>query len=294
MKIIKIHGGLGNQMFQYAFAKACAIHSGEDVYLDISNYTKNINNKKGIDSIHNGYELKRLFNIDLPEADIKDVKKAGTLPDSLFHRVQRKYFTKKTHFIERGLQPVNLELLKPGKKIYLEGYWQSEDYFTECSDTIRQAFDFKLSPAQKNTDLLKEHKNLVSIHVRRGDYLNQSGFAVCTEEYYSAAIKYMKDKIEDSIFLIFSDDILWCKDFFKSLITPEKCIFVDWNCGMDSWQDMYLMAHCKGNIIANSTFSWWGAWLNNSSEKIVVAPKTWCTLPDFDVSRLVPDSWIRL
>ena len=294
MKIIKIQGGLGNQMFQYAFAKSCAMHSGDDIYLDISNYTKNINNKKGIDSIHNGYELEHLFNIDLPEADMKSVLKLGTLPDSFLHRFKRKYLTKKTHYIEKGLQAVNLELLKSSKNLYLEGYWQSEDYFSECTDVIRQAFDFKLTPAQKNLDLLKEHKNLVSIHVRRGDYLNQTGFAVCTEDYYSAAIKYMKEKFTDSIFLIFSDDILWCKDFFKSLIDSDKCMFVDWNCGADSWQDMYLMSRCKGNIIANSTFSWWAAWLNNSSDKCVVAPKNWCTLPDFDVSRLVPDSWIRL
>lgn len=294
MRIIKIHGGLGNQMFQYAFAKSCAIHSGDDIYLDISTYKKNINNKKGIDSLHNGYELERLFNLDLPEADIKDVLKLGTLPDTFLHRFQRKYLTKKTHYIERGLQSVNQELLKSNKNLYLEGYWQSEDYFSNCADVIRKAFEFKISPDQKNQDLLKDNKNLVSIHVRRGDYLKLSGFAVCTEEYYSDAIKYMKEKFADAIFLVFSDDISWCRDFFKIIINPDKCIFVDWNTGFNSWQDMYLMSHCKGNIIANSTFSWWGAWLNNSSDKCIVAPKKWCTLPEFDVSRLVPDSWIRL
>ena len=295
MKIIKIHGGLGNQMFQYAFAKSCSLNSGEDVFIDISSYKTGKSPMGKIDTFHNGYELESLFHIDLPVANERLVRRFGTIPDSFLHKVRRKFFPKKSHFIERGLKGVDLSLLNSGSDMYLEGYWQSEDYFSSCVDAVMDSFRFKPPVSERNLSLLNSGRNYVSIHVRRGDYLHQDGFFVCTDAYYKEAVSYMNERLSNNpCYLVFSDDIPWCKAMFSGILTDNNVKFIDWNLGNDSWQDMFLMTQCSGNIIANSTFSWWGAWLNGNNSKLVVAPKVWCNVPSYNVSRLVPDSWIRL
>ena len=140
-------------------------------------------------------------------------------------------------------------------------------------------------------DIIKSKQSPISIHVRRDDYLSSkyvSGFGgICTIEYYNKAVERIKEEVIDPVFYIFSDDINWCRENLKL----EQGVFIDWNTGKESWQDMFLMSQCKHNIIANSSFSWWGAWLNSNSEKIVIAPRIWWNGLKDDV---VPDSWIRI
>lgn len=175
------------------------------------------------------------------------------------------------------------------------GTWQSEKFFIDAKKMVRQVFVFNESLLSGETLELKNRilaENSVSIHIRRGDYLNNqynNGFAgVCTEEYYSKAIDLITKKVDQSVYYVFTDDKDWVSEHFKI----ENAIYVNINSGEDSWQDMYLMSRCKHNIIANSSFSWWGAWLNANPDKIVIAPKLWWRL--FEHDDVVPESWIRI
>lgn len=303
MKIVKIHGGLGNQMFQYAFARSLEAH-GQDVLLDISLYDKKII-RGGINYCHNGFELDRVFNVTYTIAKKSTVKKIATLPDNLLSRIRRKYFTKKTHYIDKVFK-YTPELFDNQKDLYVEGYWQSEKYFAQITDSIRKELTFKLPLSSPSLELLKKSSHNentkvdASIHIRRGDYLNGKTHAVCTEVYYNNAIVYALKKSEISRFLVFSNDIEWCKTQLDFHDTPV--IFVDWNTGCDSWQDMAIMSQCPVNIIANSTFSWWAAWLNTCPNKQIIAPAIWNlrelgykdSYYTFDYSDIVPKSWDRL
>lgn len=303
MKIVKIQGGLGNQMFQYAFARSLEAH-GHTVFLDTSLYNKMII-RGGINYCHNGFELAQLFNVKFNIAEISTVKRIATRPNNLLNRVKRKYFTKKTHYIDKTFK-YTPEIFSNQENIYLEGYWQSEKYFEAIADSIRKEFTFKLPLSKRSLQLLEENpvngnpKLDASIHIRRGDYLNGKTHAVCTEKYYNNAIQHAVKNSTISRFLVFSNDIEWCKTELNFQDIPV--IFVDWNTGTDSWQDMALMCQCQVNIIANSSFSWWAAWLNSNKNKQVIAPAIWNRREldyndpyyKFDYSDIVPKSWERI
>ena len=179
------------------------------------------------------------------------------------------------------------------KRVY-RGTWQSEQYFSDFCDEIKEAFLFKtksLNEKTRSVDRIIQVQNSVSVHVRRSDYLSgvyKSGFGgICTLEYYNKAMDYISERISDAHFYVFSDDIEWCRQNF----TDKSISFIDWNVRDDSWQDMYLMSHCKHNIIANSTFSWWGAYLNRNPESIIIAPSVWWNGIKDDI---VPKRWTRL
>lgn len=184
----------------------------------------------------------------------------------------------------------------------LIGNWQNEDYFRDSCYIIRDAFQFPdtLSPrTARLMDSLKSMSNSVSIHVRRGDYLSPQFckyyVGVCTDEYYIKAIETICAKIESPRFVVFSDDIAWSMENFP---LQSNAIVVDWNQGEDSWQDMLLMSCCKHHIIANSSFSWWGAWLGDLQGKtITVCPKRWYADDKWekDAGQFVPcHSWVKV
>ena len=311
MKIVKINGGLGNQMFQFAFYKALQHSNNNDVFIDLSAY-QGKQFQDGINLLHNGFELPELFSITYQEAPLKDVKKLSTQPTNLLNRVLRKYFTKKTHFIDKNFG-FNKELIsKPlPSNIYLEGYWQTEKYFSNIKDEILRDFSFKTPLSKKNLDILEDAgTETVSIHIRRGDYLKTQTLNVCSKDYYLNAIKLLFSKANPKSILVFSDDIPWCKSDLKLeeyitnilKLNNIKIFYIDWNTGKDSYQDMQLMSKCKYHIIANSSFSWWGAYLDPNPEKIVIAPSVWNLRelnPSIDryyknsYNDILPSSWIR-
>jgi hypothetical protein len=183
------------------------------------------------------------------------------------------------------------------KIVYYSGYWQSEKYFENAEDIIRQQFSFndKLIN-EKNKALIKQYlnKNTVSIHIRRGDYVTNTDANIllggsCDLSYYENAISYIKKNVSQPYFQFFSDDIDWVREHFIDLGNVQ---FIDWNHQTDSWQDMMLMSKCKHNVIANSSFSWWGAWLNNNANKIVIAPSKWFN--SHETLDIVPENWIRI
>lgn len=161
---------------------------------------------------------------------------------------------------------------------------------------MRNAFSFNLSCTSEktqNTAKLIQRKNSISIHIRRGDYLNPANSSVfgniCTLSYYQKSIKWFNDSFQDISFFVFSDDITWVKE---NLQFPSEVYYIDWNSGNNSWEDMCLMSLCKHNIVANSTFSWWGAWLNSNPEKLVLCPPKY-TNSDNGID-LFPKTWIRI
>ena len=179
---------------------------------------------------------------------------------------------------------------------YMSGYWQSENYFESNRSILINDFSFRIPLNARNADALRliSSSNSVSIHIRRGDYLHNANakatHGLCSLEYYHKAIRLIKATIGKPRFFIFSDDMLWVK---AHLEPEEDCIFVDWNFGVDSYNDMRLMSLCKHNIIANSSFSWWGAWLNRNPDKVIIAPKRWFAGKIND-SNIIPSSWIRI
>ena len=305
MRIVKISGGLGNQMFQYAFARSMQTRTGEDVLLDVSLYESF--------SVHNGFELNTLFNCNLKFADAREVDSIASRQNTFVSRLRRKYFRKKTHYLDRkgGYQPELFDKSTSNglRDCYYEGYWQTEKYFIDVADDIKKDFVFKKNLSEKS-EQLKDliDQNTVSVHVRHGDYANLPNFnSICTESYYKNAFNYLFEHRTINKVLVFSNDITWCKEKLPGIVkeakknalnTPEF-IFVDWNTGLDSWQDMALMSYCRCNIISNSTFSWWGAWLNNNSEKMVIAPEIWAYprkngYYQFSYDNVIPDSWKKV
>lgn len=292
MIITQVIGGLGNQMFQYATARALAIRLNTDLLLDIAAYDA----KK----MHQGFELQRIFNIHAGIANSEDVRRVlgwqafpgvGRL---LRHRIFSRFrsgtwFAEPHYFYWDGLSHATEEC-------YLSGYWQSERYFADAAAILRAEFAFTLPASEQNARLAQqiEAANSISLHVRRGDYVsNNKSHAVhgsCSPEYYRRAVQYMAQQVADPHFYIFSDDMEWVR---QELRLPFPCKYVENNRGSESYNDMRLMSLCKHHIIANSTFSWWGAWLNSSPQKIVIAPERWF-VDDRNTADLYPKGWIRL
>jgi len=183
--------------------------------------------------------------------------------------------------------------------IYLEGYWQSEDYFDRNKNEIRDSLKYPSKLDPKN-ELAREDlysKNTISVHIRRGDYVMNpvylKRYGICSLQYYKEAIQYMTDKVSHPKICVFTDDPEWVKD---NLVLPASYSLVDWNRGPDSWKDLVLMTSCKYHIIANSTFSWWGAWLGETEDSIIIAPKQWYADNELNELKknIVPERWIRL
>lgn len=180
---------------------------------------------------------------------------------------------------------------------YLQGYWQSEKYFSEIADVLREDFKFRQPLSEINAQWADKitQCHSISLHIRRGDYVSNpmthKVHGVCQLDYYYRAIEYITSLIDDPVFFVFSDEAEWAK---SNLEISHPVYYVENNTGQESYNDMRLMSLCRHHIIANSTFSWWGAWLNNSPEKIVIAPQKWFATSDKDDSDLIPKTWIRI
>ena len=282
MKIVNITGGLGNQMFQYAFALALQHqHPDEQGYIDTHHYHTILFKKfKGI-NLHNGYEIDTVFpKAKLPIADFFQLAKVSYwMPNYVLSRVIRKLLPfRKTEYIPPYSMNYTFdqEALERKGDSYYEGYWQSVHYFTDIKAELQEVYSHP-EPNEYNAGLIKELENTysVGIHVRRGDYLNEPEFrGICGLEYYKKAIQDIVSDRKKHTFFIFSNDMQWCRDNFAPLVADHEILFVTGNTGKQSCWDMFLMTHCKDLIIANSSFSWWGAFLNKDVNR-VYAPDPW-------------------
>lgn len=256
MKFIICKGGLGNQMFQYAFYLSL-LNKGANASIDTTMYE--------IVKMHNGFELSRVFGIQHSSAQASFILKKWI---QFLSRYRPKLLVYKD-----SAYKYDKDVFYASQK-YLLGDWISYLYFEDIECIIKKNYSFKdINSTNLDTAAIMKSTNSVSIHIRRGDYLNLTNYNVCDEKYYTDAIKAIKERVVNPVFYIFSNDIVWSTEFIKKF--DVRYIIVDNNQGADSYQDMYLMTQCKHNIIANSTFSWWGAWLNDNSHKIVIAPNKW-------------------
>ena len=270
-------GGLGNQMFIYAFYLQMQ-KKFPDVQLDLSDIVHY--------KVHNGYEMNSIFNLP---------KKEFRINQTLKKVIEFLFF--KTIIERKQKDPLNI----PNKRffypfIYFKGFYQSEKYFENIKDEVRMKFAFNLNllnPRSKSMiHQIDADEHAVSLHIRRGDYLLPQHWktigCICQLPYYKNAISFIEKNIKEPTFYIYSDDINWV----KQNISPNKVVYIDWNKEGESWQDMALMSHCRHHIICNSTFSWWGAWLNPSKEKIVVAPEQW--FRHIETPYIYPKEWIKI
>ena len=267
MHIVEIRGGLGNQMFCYAFGQ-----NFDDVLYDIAEY--GASEKRALDL--------ELYNIEKLYADKKQTRpyiKKSKLP-----RFIRKWFNIPTYQnVTREKQSAlyQPELLKVNDS-YFKGYFQNENYFKHLRQKLLHDFTLRKPLDAPNAELLKEIRdtNSVSVHVRRGDYLT-CGFTVLDVDYYKKAMDYVAKSVKNPHFYVFSNDFDWVRENIKS---NYPLTIVDINDESHGYFDLELMRNCKHNIIANSTFSWWGAWLNENPKKIIVSP----------VAENIPSEWTQL
>jgi hypothetical protein len=290
MIIVKLIGGLGNQMFQYATARSLADRHGVALKLDISGFEQYTLRHYELDSFNIRAEIANKYDMDAFKVNMKQSPTLQCLKRFF------PWFTPGIVFRETMFcYDEHLLSIKP--PVYLDGYWQTERYFYHNSEALRRDFALREQSDEKNAEMLTriEAMNAVSLHVRRGDYVNNPRtndfHGTCALEYYHDAVSIITERVEYPHIYIFSDDREWVKNH---LVLKCPSTFVDINSEKQGVLDMMLMYHCKHHIIANSSFSWWGAWLNPSPDKIVVAPKSWFRTAEHDVRDLVPPAWIRL
>lgn len=293
MTKVLIYGGLGNQMFQYAL-NSVINEKGNKSQIVFTNFFYNFH--------HNGFNLSFAFKLKLPfPLNLYNfiLSYGGSLYKNKFstyvlERLIKQHHRKNYILYKEDKEFVYDETVFLIKSGLLVGTWQVEEYFKNHEEIIKHEFVFNKPRDKKNKELIEEINacNSVSVHVRRGDYLSNNWAkthkVIKDNTYYINSINYLKEKIENPIFYIFSDDISWAKENFSFC----NCIFVDHNKDKNTYVDMYLMSLCKHNIIANSTFSWWGAWLNKNENKIVIIPARW--LNTESCLGIYPSKWIKM
>jgi len=291
MIIVELMGGLGNQMFQYAAGRRLAHSLGVDLKLDISGLKKDPLRHYALGAFNIVEHFPSLIELFLlqNEKQHKIIRISKQILPTFFMPFPRQI--KESHFhFDKGI-------LSLSDNVYLCGYWQSEKYFLDIEDIIRSEFTGKFQQTGKNFEFAKKIKacESVSIHVRRGDYITDAHtnrtHGVCSVEYYHRCIDKIKQYSKDPVFFAFSDDPDWVR---KNLHFASNMTLVDHNTDEKSFEDLLLMSQCRHHIIANSSFSWWGAWLNKHSAKLVFAPSQWFgneRQASRNMNDLLPDTW---
>lgn len=285
-----IAGGLGNQMFQYAAGRALALRHRTALRLDLTSFGS---------SRH--FETVRQFELGKLAIDVAPTTPLASLTFRLARRNNAALSRLSGWRIMReeslGHYDPQFETLPDNTYVY--GYWQSWRYFNSAAEQIRAELQPRAplsAESERRRDRMRS-VNSLSLHVRRGDYLTAAGardlHGVLDLDYYSGAVRHVQERLSDVEGFVFSDDLDWCRETFANLQLPLT--FVDANHGDDSWQDIYLMAACRNCIIANSSFSWWGAWLGdgpNKPDRIVIAPRRWFAGMDVAIADRCPPNWL--
>ncbi len=279
MIITRLHGRLGNQMFQYAAARSLAARLGVPVALDTRGALRR---GEGV--------LTRVFDLPLAVPDVLPPDRAERpLPYALWRLLGRAPRFRR----ERGLG-YNPAFETWGDGSYLHGYWQSERYFTPIAEEIRRAFTFPTALSPQNAEMAARIGEglAISLHVRRGDYLTLAAHTVCDETYYAKALERLLDGLSGTpTVFVFSDDPDWAKE---NLPLPVEKVVIDFNGPEADFEDMRLMSLCRHNIIGNSSFSWWAAWLNAHDDKRVAGPVQWFGDPKLQNPDILPPDWLRI
>lgn len=283
MIITRLHGRLGNQMFQYAAGRALAVRAGVPLALDSRGA---ILRGEGV--------LTRVFDLELADpVHLPPLKQTNPLRYAIWRGIGQKVGAKPYFRRERGLG-YNPAFEDWGDNSYLHGYWQSQKYFQNSAERIRSDFTFPAFSNQQNAEMAARiaESTAISLHVRRGDYLTFAAHVLCDQAYYDAALAKVLDGLQgDPIVYVFSDDPQWAKD---NLSLPCEKVVVDFNGPETDFEDMRLMSLCQHNIIGNSSFSWWAAWLNQTPGRRVAGPAKWFGDPKLSNPDIFPHDWLRI
>jgi len=300
MVFIYMNGGIGNLLFKYAAGLGLATKLNVPLKLDKSYYHEKhyagdkLNDFFDIPSFAN--ILENIFNISTIESTETEM---AFFRHSLFRKVleRLKPYYKRRIFREQRFS-YDPNFFKANPNVLIKGYWQSEKYFSHVTSLVKKELTFKKSIQEKNksfVDRLNQGVS-VSLHLRLGDYLShpvsKKIHGALPIEYYQRSVNHLQATINERIqFYIFSDDIEWAKN---NLHISADVTFIDNSFNLTDADEMYLMSQCKHNIIANSSFSWWAAWLNDNPEKIVIAPQKWFNDGIRDTQDLIPEKWLKI
>ncbi|GAB1354786.1 alpha-1,2-fucosyltransferase [Erysipelotrichia bacterium] len=299
MIIVELYGGLGNQMFEYALGRHLAILNNTVLKLATSQFERHPLRNYAL----NCFRIQEEF---ASESEIRMHRYgfSGRLPSAICHylakisdRLGYKFPLRRPGYFIENETLFRPEILEARGDIYLSGYWQTEKYFQIIRETLLRDFTFKEPPDAENARILAMimAAESVSVHVRRGDYVNNPATReihnCCDAEYYARATRIIKERLSSPHFFIFSDDPDWVRGNFR---VPGPMTVVAHNSGKRDHEDMRLMSACRHNILANSSFSWWGAWLNSEPSKIVIAPQRWYNSDKFATRDLIPEEWLKL
>lgn len=302
MIIVKIIGGLGNQLFQYATGRAISIEQKADLKLDISFF----NNDK-YRKVYKLGEFNLPFQIAVDQ-EIQRLKNSESTP--IIKKILNKIgiriypYAKRSHLKEKDILKLYNSNKDKNLDYYIEGWLADEVYFKKQRKIILEDLKIEHLLDDESKLVLNEIKitNAVAVHIRRGDYLTNSYFSNLDKEYYQAAMNHILREVETPVFFFFSDDIQWVKENYSSInnsrfVEHNSTAATEWNT-IGEISDLILMSSCKHQIIANSTFSWWGAWLNQNPEKIVIAPAKWYNNEkaqrSYETGTFLPIDWIKI
>ena len=293
MVIVRISHGLGNQMFQYACGRALALTNQTEIKLDLAHYCAHQDRAYGLDRF-------RVSASPATESEVAAI--SGCAPGE-----RRRGFRKHLHnalgclrpwdrrrVLREGAKVFDPALLRVRGELYLMGYWQSPRYFDHLAETIRSDFTLRDEPTDefcRAAEEIARHPS-VAVHVRRGDYVGIPALEMADpKRYYAAALERIAARVPGVRACIFSDDPVWAA---ANLHLPVPARVVSGTCRCAPHEEMLLMARCDHQVIANSTFSWWGAWLNRNPNKIVTAPRTWFHQAGLANADILPAGWLEL
>ena len=291
MIVARIIGGLGNQMFQYAAGRRLASTHHTVLKLDISEFKDYSLHDYGLSA----FNTKELFATP-EEVKLFKEPESNSLKKKFKKLLRRPSKLGITHIREKQYN-FDQKILSMPDSVYLDGYWQSEKYFSDIADIIRNEFTVKFPQTGKNLELAHQITSCesVSLHVRRGDYVTDAKtntiHGTCNLEYYKCCLENLTRKVRHPCFFIFSDDPEWAE---KNLKMTHPATFIGHNGPEKNYEDLRLMSQCRHHIIANSSFSWWGAWLGQHQDTIVYAPNRWFNSPSFNTEDLLPEAWTRI
>lgn len=295
MIVVNLMGGLGNQMFQFACGQSLGSSTGHEVRYAVDTL--------GAFARAQNLELERTFEIKIKVASSHDIAhligkwRQAPMVRRILAQAQCKSLRGQNYITEQSFEYIPDLYSKVVNGAYLHGYWQSEQYFARHADEIRRLFRFREDTRQEQLDVARKIAGAYSIgiHIRRGDYVTNAGASathgVLPVEYYLNGVKKLRSHQPNARVFVFSDDLDWAADKFLPLLDGAECVYH--NSRANHFRDMQLMAKCNALIIANSSFSWWAAWLNNRAKKIVIAPSKWFSDPRLNDSEILPESWIR-
>lgn len=285
MTTVKVFGGLGNQMFQYAIGKVVAKRKQEDLFLDITWFNRKKNRQFELDHFHLSYSITPLFLVYAYKFLLHMLRICGLENRCCVYNEQKTFF-----FDEKVFR-------KP--YAYIAGYFQNPQYFEEIRDELVKDFTPKrsLQGASRTIAEKMRQENSVAVHMRRGDYMSGSlatKYVTQSIDYYLKAMGYMSADIDNPQFYIFSDDINWCKETLK--MDKRNLVYIDSSVSSSALNDFLLMKSCRHYIISNSTFSWWAAWLSETEDKRVIAPQRWFFHEgkDTDSKQLINPDWVLM